>query len=47
MAKISPEFPPERRSKLADDRVLESDLNHRTSAVNSIEFRDAVYAQLR
>ena len=36
----------ERRSKLAEDRVLESDLNNRTAAVNSIEFRDAVYAQL-
>ena len=45
--KISPEFPlQERRSKVAEDRVLESDLNQRTAAVNSIEFRDAVYAQL-
>ena len=45
--KISPEFPlQERRSKVAEERVLESDLNQRTAAVNSIEFRDAVYAQL-
>jgi hypothetical protein len=45
--KISPEFPfQERRSKVAEDRVLESDVNQRTAAVNSIEFRDAVYAQL-
>ena len=34
------------RSKVADDRVMESDLNNRTSAASAVEFRDAVYAQL-
>ena len=36
----------DRRSKLADDRVMESDLNNRSSATDAVEFRDAVYAQL-
>jgi hypothetical protein len=36
----------EKRSKVADDRVMESDLNNRTSAASAVEFRDAVYAQL-
>ena len=36
----------DRRSKLADDRVMESDLNNRSSATDAVEFRDAVYSQL-
>ncbi|MGB0355227.1 MAG: hypothetical protein ACPGII_04135 [Opitutales bacterium] len=36
----------DRRSKLADDRVMEPDLNNRSSAASSVEFRDAVYSQL-
>ena len=36
----------ESRSKLASERVLESDLNNRASATASVEFRDAYYEQL-
>ena len=36
----------ERRSRMGNDRVMESDLTRHTSAASSVQFRDAVYAQL-
>ncbi|MDA7757441.1 hypothetical protein N8920_06035 [Opitutales bacterium] len=36
----------ERRSGLGNERIMESDLTNHTAAASSVEFRDAVYAQL-
>lgn len=36
----------EKKSKVATQRVLESDLTNHSSAIASVEFRDAVYEQL-
>ena len=45
--KLTPELPlQERKSKMANERIMESDIKNRTPATKSVEFRDAVYAQL-
>lgn len=36
----------DRRAELADDRVMEADLNNRSSAASAVEFRDEFYSQL-